>query len=201
VHHITSQQVVRLHDREESVLYDYPDLIAVVSRISYFDDQEMGKSWGSQIHPSFVIRPPRHDKSYRQSVRDPVQTNDVTGESEEYLHDTIQQLIEAIITDYEGEGKQHLLLHQEQLTPVPNDKSIRNQCLMNTTFSPMVNPFSDHSGSCGFGTRDARYGFTKSLDLEFGDNRFFVLVSASGVEVVVVVVEKWPAIATAFLWR
>ena len=137
--------MVRLHDRSQGVFYDYPDLITVVSRISHFDDVEAGRAWGSHLHPTFILRPPTHDRSYSVSVPDPVQTNDISGDSEMHLLDTMKDLMELIIQDYSANG--YTLVRQEQLDPVGNDKVVRNRCLTDVMYSPIVNPFSNKTGS------------------------------------------------------
>lgn len=58
---------------------------------------------------------------------------------------------------------------------VPNDWRQREQCLNNASFVAAINPLM-MAGGCGFGTRDCRYGTSPSLDMPFGERRFFVVV-------------------------
>jgi len=169
-----SAQEVRLHDRRRTVQYDYPDLIAIISRISYFDNRTQGIAWASQFQPAFFLRSPSHSEEYFISVPEPMMTNDVTGDSEAYLEDTIDQLLQAIIDQKTANGKAELVRH-EQLAAVPNDKAVRLACLNNASFIAAVDPVMV-TGGCGFGTRDCRYGTSPAIDLPFGDDLFFVVV-------------------------
>jgi hypothetical protein len=128
--------------------------------------------------PALFLRAPADgsEPEFRVAVPEQRLRDDVSGESEAGLLPTMRKLMAAIEANKTAGGRA-VLLSTEQLVPQPNGRGVRDACLNNYTFVPMVNPFVNAStqGGCGFGTRDCRYG-TSPMDTPFGEDRFYVVV-------------------------